>query len=46
LFNKFGQTAEPTFSHVKVSTEAIEVATYTVADNGEISLFDAFSLVK
>jgi hypothetical protein len=46
LFNKFGQTGEPTFSRVKVSTEAIEIDTYTVNDNGETALFDSFRVVK
>jgi hypothetical protein len=46
LFNKFGQTGEPTFSRVKVSTDAIEIDTYTVSDNGETALFDAFRIVK
>jgi len=46
FFNKFGQTGEPTFSRVKVSTEAIEIATYTVDDEGGVSLFDSFKVVK
>jgi hypothetical protein len=46
LFNKFGQTGEPTFSSVKVSTEAIEIATFTVNDDGDATLFDAFKVVK
>ena len=46
LFNKFGQTGEPTFSRVKVSTDAIEISTYTVDDNGKTELFDAFRIVK
>ena len=46
LFNKFGQTGKPTFSCVKVSTDAIEIDTYTVDDNGETTLFDAFRIVR
>ena len=46
MFNKFGQTGEPTFSRVKVSTEAIEIDTYTVRDSGDITLFDTFRVVK
>jgi hypothetical protein len=46
FFNKFGQTGEPTFSRIKVATDAIDVATYTISDNGEIALFDAFRIVK
>jgi hypothetical protein len=46
LFNKFGQTGEPTFSSVKVSTDAIEIDTYTVDDSGKITLFDTFKVVK
>jgi hypothetical protein len=46
LFNKFGQTGEPTFSHVKVSTEAIDIATYTVNNAGVPTLFDEFKVVK
>jgi len=46
MLNKFGQTGEPTFSRVKVSTAAIDVATYTVGDSGEVALFDAFQIVK
>ena len=46
LFNKFGQTGEPTFSRVKISTDTIEIDTYTVDDNGKTTLFDAFRIVK
>ena len=46
LFNKFGQTGEPTFSRIKVATEAIEIDTYTVDDSGQTALFDSFSVVK
>lgn len=43
---KFGQTGEPTFSKVLVSTDKIEIATYTVNDLGEPTLFDSFTVVK
>ncbi|GAB6011266.1 T9SS type A sorting domain-containing protein [Viscerimonas tarda] len=46
LFNKFGQTSEPTFSSIKVSTDAITVSTYTVDNEGTPTLFDAFKIVK
>ena len=46
LFNQFGQTGEPTFSHITISTEAIDIKTYTVNDNGIAALFDAFKIVK
>jgi len=46
LFNKFGQTGEPTFSNIKVSTESIDVDTYTVGNNGAVKQFDAFKVVK
>lgn len=43
---KFGQTGEPTFSRVNMSTDKIEIETYTVNDLGEPSLFDSFTVVK
>jgi len=46
LFNKFGQPNESTFSRVKVSTNVIEIETYTVNNNGETALFDSFRVVK
>ena len=46
LFNKFGQTGEPTFSRVKVSTNAIEIDTYTVDNEGKTELFDSFQIIK
>ncbi|MDR1877754.1 MAG: fibronectin type III domain-containing protein [Flavobacteriaceae bacterium] len=46
LFNRFGQTGEPTFSRVQVSSDAIRVSTYTVNEAGESSLFDAFEIVE
>ena len=47
LFNKFGQTGEPTYSRVKVSSDTIFIETYTVnKETQEASLFDAFKIVK
>ena len=46
MFNGFGQTGEPTFSHVTVSTASIKIATYTVSDSGVATLFDEFTVVK
>jgi len=43
---RFGQTGEPTFSNITVSTEAININTYTVNDDGKATLFDAISIVK
>jgi len=43
---RFGQTGEPTFSNISVSTDAINVNTYTVSDDGKATLFDTFSIVK
>ena len=43
---RFGQTGEPTFSNISVSTDAINVNTYTVSDVGKATLFDTFSIVK
>jgi hypothetical protein len=43
---RFGQTGEPTFSNISVSTDAINVNTYTVSDSGKATLFDAFTIVK
>jgi hypothetical protein len=43
---RFGQTGEPTFSHISVSSSSIDIETYTVDDNGLPSLFDKFSIVK
>ena len=45
-FQRFGQTGEPTFSRVTVSTDAVKISTYTVNDAGEATLFDAFEIVK
>ena len=46
LFNKFGQTGDPTFSRIKISSGAIDVDTYTVDNNGDVKQFDAFKIVK
>jgi len=43
---RFGQTGEPTFSNISVSTDAIKVNTYTVSDGGIPTLFDSFNIVK
>lgn len=43
---KFGQTGEPTFSHVHVETDSLTFTTYTVDDLGNPSLFDSFTVVK
>jgi acid phosphatase type 7 len=43
---KFGQTGEPTFSEVKVTTDTLYLSTYTVNDEGAASLFDDFKVVK
>jgi hypothetical protein len=42
---RFGQTGEPTFSYITVSTDTIEVKTYTVDDAGNATLFDAYKIV-
>ena len=43
---RFGQTGEPTFSTIKVSTDSINITTYTVNDSGTATLFDAFKIIK
>jgi acid phosphatase type 7 len=43
---KFGQTGEPTFSDVKVTSDTIFISTYTVNTEGVASLFDSFKVVK
>lgn len=43
---KFGQTGEPTFSRVKVTTDSIHITTYTVDDLGNANIFDSFAIVK
>lgn len=46
FFGKFGQTGEPTFSRVSVSSDVISITTYTVDDEGEATEFDSFTVVK
>ena len=43
---RFGQTGEPTFSNISVSSDSINIATYTVNDNGVASLFDNYKVIK
>ena len=43
---RFGQTGEPTFSNVTVSTDTITISTYTVDSIGNSTLFDSFKVVK
>ncbi len=43
---KFGQTGEPTFSDVTVTSDTIFVTTYTVDDNGVATEYDSFKVVK
>ena len=43
---RFGQTGEPTFSNISVSTDSINISTYTVSDAGVSTIFDAFKVVK
>jgi hypothetical protein len=46
MFSRFGQTGEPTFSHVRVSTDAISIATYTVNTAGQATHFDTVRVVR
>lgn len=46
MFGKFGQTGEPTFSRVSVSSDVISITTYTVDDEGKATEFDSFTVVK
>jgi hypothetical protein len=46
FFNKYGQTGEPTFSKLSVSTDAINIETFTVDDAGIATLYDQFRIVK
>ncbi|MDR2691327.1 MAG: fibronectin type III domain-containing protein [Dysgonamonadaceae bacterium] len=46
MFSKFGQTGEPTFSRVRVSSGAIVIATYTVGADGHAALFDTVRIVR
>ncbi|MEA4935588.1 MAG: metallophosphoesterase family protein [Paludibacter sp.] len=43
---KYGQTGEPTFSDVKITTDTIFIATYTVNDTGQSSLYDNIKVVR
>lgn len=43
---RFGQTGEPTFSNIDVTTDTISVSTYTVDDQGVATLFDSFKVIK
>ena len=43
---KFGQTGEPTFSDVKITSDTIFIATYTVNDAGQSSLYDNIKVVR
>lgn len=43
---KYGQTGEPTFSDVKVTTDTIFITTYTVDDSGKSSLYDRIKVIR
>ena len=43
---RFGQTGNPTYSNVTVSTDAIIITTYEVLDNGTELVFDEIKVVK
>jgi len=43
---RFGQTGNPTFSNVTVCSDSICIATYEVLPNGNVELFDKFTVVK
>ena len=43
---RFGQTGNPTYSNITVSTDAIDVNTFEVNDLGLASPFDSFKIVK
>ena len=43
---RFGQTGEPTFSNIEVTTDTITISTYTVNDQGVATLFDSFKIIK
>jgi 3',5'-cyclic AMP phosphodiesterase CpdA len=43
---RFGQTGNPTFSNITVSTDAIDVNTFEVNDSGVASPFDSFKIIK
>ena len=42
---RFGQTGEPTFSYITISSDTIEVSTYTTNDLGVATLFDSYKIV-
>ena len=46
MFSKFGQTGDPTFSRVRISTGAIEISTYTVNTEGVATVFDTIKIVR
>ena len=46
MFSKFGQTGDPTFSHVRISTGAIDIDTYTVNSEGVATVFDTIRIVR
>ena len=43
---RFGQTGNPTFSNVSVSSDTVVISTYEVLGNGTTALFDEFKVVK
>ncbi len=43
---KFGQTGEPTFSHITVKSDSIFVDTYTVNTAANAELFDSFIIIN
>ncbi|MEA4841290.1 MAG: metallophosphoesterase [Bacteroidales bacterium] len=43
---RFGQTGNPMFSNITVSTDTIEVKTFEVSDLGVATPFDSFKVVK
>jgi len=43
---RFGQTGNPTYSNITVSTDTIEINTFEVTDLGVPSPFDSFKVVK
>lgn len=43
---KYGQTGDPTFSDVKVTSDTIFIATYSVSDTGVPTMYDSFKVVK
>ena len=43
---RFGQTGEPTFSHIRVSTDTIFISTYAINNSGETYFFDQVKVTK